>query len=295
MSSSELNPSWLDRGEYPFESNYFHSTVGKMHYVDEGEGEPVVFVHGNPDWSFSYRHQIKALLGTNRCIAPDHIGFGLSDKPNNWSYLPKDHAKNFADFMDHLDLREITLVVNDWGGPIGLSYALENPERIKNLVILNTWCWSVEKDWYYRGFSGFAGGPIGKFLSTNFNFFARVILKQAYAVKSRLTPGLHRQFLAPFPSKKDRKGTWVFPREIIGSSEWLAGLWSKFDCISDKRALILWGKKDIAFRDPQLDQWKKALHNFKSHTFSDAGHYPHEEKHEEVSSYLKEFLRNSSI
>jgi haloalkane dehalogenase len=195
--------------------------------------------------------------------------------------------------MDSLDLHDITLVVNDWGGPIGLSYALQNPERVKRIVLLNTWLWSVEKDWYYRGFSGFAGGPIGKYLTTNFNFFAKVILKQAYAVKSRLTPEIHQQYLKPLSAKSSRKGNWVFPREIIGSSEWLAGLWSKIDAISKKPTLILWGKKDIAFKDPQLLVWTSILSNFQVHPFADAGHYPHEEKSDEVNALLKEFLKNS--
>ena len=165
MSKSDLNPTWVDSAQYPFSPKYFRVEAGEMHYIDEGSGDPIVFVHGNPDWSFSYRKQIKALLGTHRCIAADHIGSGLSDKPAEWSYLPSEHAKNFSDLMDYLDLQNITLVVNDWGGPIALSYAIAQPERVKKIVLINTWLWSVEKDWYDRGFSGFAGGPIGRFLN----------------------------------------------------------------------------------------------------------------------------------
>ena len=283
-------PDWLDTAEYPFEAKYFSVPAGKMHYIDEGEGEAIVFVHGNPDWSFSYRKQIKGLLGTHRCIAVDHIGFGLSDKPADWSYLPKEHAANFEALMESLDLHDATIVVNDWGGPIGLSYAIAHPDRIKAIVLHNTWLWSVKSDWYYRGFSGFAGGPIGKFLTTNFNFFAKVILKAAYAVKPRLTPAIHQQYLAPLALRSSRKGNWVFPRQIIGSSDWLAELWSKVSAISNKPTLILWGEKDIAFRKPQLELWEKTLKSAEVHTFADAGHYPHEEKSEEVTAFIKEFL-----
>jgi haloalkane dehalogenase len=231
MSGSRKTPEWLDTAQYPFESKYFRVSAGAMHYVDEGHGDPVVFVHGNPDWSFSYRKQIKALSGSHRCIAVDHIGFGLSDKPEHWSYLPKDHAQNFSEFMESLDLHNVTLVVNDWGG------------------------------------------PIGKFLTTNWNFFARVILKKAYAVKSRLTPAIHKHYLEPLAHKSSRKGNWVFPREIIGSSEWLSELWMKFPAISTKPTLILWGNKDIAFKAPQLDFWRSILSHAEVHTFDDAGHY----------------------
>lgn len=95
------------------------------------------------------------MSATHRCIAPDHIGFGLSDKPFEWDYMPTSQAENFERFMESLDLDGITLIVNDWGGPIGLSYAINHPEKIKRLIILNTWLWSVADDWYYQGFSGF--------------------------------------------------------------------------------------------------------------------------------------------
>jgi len=169
---------WLDTVEYPFENHYFELSMGKMHYLDEGEGDPIIFLHGNPGWSFEYRNAIKELSKTNRCIANDHIGFGLSDKPYEWNYLPKNHAENFEKFINNLKLDNIILVVNDWGGPIGLSYALKYPEKIRHLFILNTWMWSAADDPYYRKYSGFMGGPIGRFLIRNFNFFGKVMVEK---------------------------------------------------------------------------------------------------------------------
>lgn len=99
IKSKHTAPDWLDQSEYPFESHYFKLPTGKMHYVDEGTNDPIVMVHGNPGWSFEFRNIVKELSGTYRCIAPDHIGFGLSDKPFDWDYLPKSHAKNFELFM----------------------------------------------------------------------------------------------------------------------------------------------------------------------------------------------------
>ena len=112
---------WIDRDEYPFESHYIQVPAGRMHYVDEGSGQPVVMVHGNPTWSFLYRKVIKRLQPEYRCIAMDHLGFGLSDKPKDWSYLPAEHSTNLATLIEGLGLKNITLVVQDWGGPIGLS------------------------------------------------------------------------------------------------------------------------------------------------------------------------------
>ncbi|MGB8295516.1 MAG: alpha/beta fold hydrolase [Polyangia bacterium] len=213
--------AWLDRSEYPFASRFFETPVGRMHYVDEGAGPPVVFVHGNPSWSFEYRKVIKRLAGSRRCIAPDHIGFGLSDKPSDWSYLPSEHAVHFADFMESLNLRRVTLVVGDWGGPIGLSYALAHPDRIAGVVVTNTWMWPVQWDWYYQAFSKFVGGPLGRRLIRKRNFFARTILRATFGDKTRLTPEIHRHYLMPLEIPQERKGCWVFPREIIGSTAWL--------------------------------------------------------------------------
>ena len=127
-------------------------------------------VHGNPGWSFEFWNIVKELSKTHRCIVPDHIGFGLSNKPYDWDFLPKSHAQNFELFMDSLNLDNITLVVNDWGGPIGLSYALKHPEKIKKIIILNTWMWSVENDPYYQKFSKFMVGGFGKFMIKHFIF-----------------------------------------------------------------------------------------------------------------------------
>ncbi|MFO8051958.1 MAG: alpha/beta fold hydrolase [Thermoplasmatota archaeon] len=107
-------PDWLNRDEYPFSSHYYRTPVGRMHYIDEGEGPPVVFFHGNPSWSFQFRNIIKDLPRDHRCIAPDLIGFGLSDKPPKWTYLPEDHARYIEEFLESLDLKDITIVVGDW-------------------------------------------------------------------------------------------------------------------------------------------------------------------------------------
>ena len=285
-----MNPEWVDESEYPFSPRYFRTEAGHLHYVDEGSGNPVVMVHGNPDWSFSYRKIILQLSDTHRCIAVDHIGFGLSDKPINWSYLPVDHAKNFSDLMDSLDLENITLMVNDWGGPIGLAYAIANPHRVKKIILLNSWLWSTNDDWYYRAFSGFMGGFVGRYLIKNHNFFAKVVLKKAYADKSKLTKEVHQQYLKPLEKKEERKSNWVFPKQIIDSGEWLDTQWRSIDNIKNKPFLLLWGLKDIAFRKKELNTWKSTLTNYELHTFPNAGHYPHEEESQEVISLMKNFI-----
>ena len=270
-------PEWLDTETYPFAPHYFDAPAGRMHYVDAGAGAPVVFVHGNPSWSFQFREAIRALQSDHRCIAMDHLGFGLSDKPKDFSYLPVDHAHNLSLLLDSLDLHEVTLVVNDWGGPIGLSYALDNPDRIARLVITNTWMWSVRTDWYYQGFSGFMGSPLGRYLIGHRNFFANVVMRQAFGTKSRLTPEIHAQYLAPLATVDDRRGSWVFPRQIIGSSQWLASLWERRDALTGKEAALVWGMKDIAFREKELNRWIDLLTEPEVVRLDDVGHFLSEE------------------
>jgi haloalkane dehalogenase len=281
---------WLDRQEYPFASHYFTTPAGAMHYVDEGTGDPIVFVHGNPAWSFEFRNLIKEFSKTNRCIAPDMIGFGLSDKPAGWSYLPKEQAKNLELFLESLGLNSITLVVGDWGGPIGLSYAISHPEKIKNIVITNTWLWSVRSDWYYQAFSRFVGGPIGRWLIRSHNFFAGTIVRALFADKSRLTLKIHTHYLMPLAKPEERKGSWIFPAEIIGSSDWLQSLWDKRDVLRQKKILIAWGMKDIGFRENELKTWMKAFPDAKVVRFEDAGHFVVEEKPDELIAEIKNLI-----
>jgi haloalkane dehalogenase len=271
-----MDTAWINREEYPFKSHFYKTSRGKMHYVDEGKGEPVVFIHGNPSWSFQFRNVIKKLSKSNRCIAPDMIGFGLSDKPQDFSYLPEEQAKIIDDFLEYLDLRDITIVVGDWGGPIGLSYAIKHPDRIKNIVITNTWLWSVKSDWYYQAFSKFVGGPIGKLLIDRRNFFARDIVKMASGIKP--SKEVHMHYLKPLENNKERKGSWVFPGQVVGSWKWLDSLWKKSKVLENKKILLAWGMKDIAFREKELNTWKKAFPDSRVVRYSDTGHFVAEER-----------------
>ncbi len=277
------NKSWLDKKEYPFNSNYFDLPMGKMHYVDEGTGVPIVFVHGNPGWSYEFRKSIKDLSKTNRCISADHIGFGLSDKPFDWNYLPKNHAENFEKFINHLNLDKFVLVVNDWGGPIGLSYAVNNPEKIKHIMITNTWMWSVKDNPSSKRFSNFAGGLIGRFLIKNFNFFGKVIIKNCMGNKKYFDPTIYKHLENP----NDRKGCWTFPKQIIASDDWVDSLWHKRTSIQNTPISLVWGLKDFAFSYKDLNTWVKVLKPETVIKLDDVGHYPYEEATEIFNEQLK--------
>jgi haloalkane dehalogenase len=284
-------PSWIDRAEYPFRSNFFKTSHGNMHYVDEGSGDVLLFLHGNPTWSFMYRHLIKSLSTGFRCVAPDYIGFGLSDKPFNVSYLPQFHAENLEDFIDELGLKSITLVIHDWGGAIGMSYGLNHPANIKRLIVFNTSFWSVKGIKEAENFSRFVGGPVGRFLCRYFNAFPRFVMPYATGDKSKLTKAIHRHYIKPFPAPDSRKGTWVFPKAIIGESEWLATLWAKRERLERKPVQLLWGLKDPAFSTRELDRWKSAFPNHRAQTFPNVGHFVAEELGPEAAGPIEAFLK----
>lgn len=293
MDNLKSIPSWIDTSEYPFQPHYINLPAGVMHYVDEGQGQPVVMVHGTPTWSFLYRRLIKGLAPAYRVIAPDHIGFGLSAKPQNWSYLPQDHAANLTELIGRLDLKDITLVVHDFGGPIGLSYAIAHPENVRRLVILNTFMWSLRGDAQFENPGKIFNNPIGKFAYKNLNFSARVMVSAAWGDKRKLTPNIHRHYIQALPTPADRQGTWVFLKTLIGSSDWYQSLWDRRGAIQDKPALILWGMKDIAFKQKELDRWKSLFPTAQVVCFPEAGHFLQDEAGDQIIPILQEFLSAS--
>lgn len=284
------SPAWLDRSEYPFGSHYLNVGAGRLHYLDEGGGSPVVMVHGNPTWSFLYRHLIQQLRPQYRCIAPDHLGFGLSDKPGAWTYLSQDHAQNLTTLIEALGLRGITLVVQDWGGPLGLAYALENPENIEGIVIMNSWGWPVNRDPYYLSFSLLMGSPLGQFLIHRYNFFARVLMPKMFGDPTNLTEHIHQHYLQPLADPEDRQGCAVFPKQILGSTAWLQNLWDQRDRLRAKPKLIVWGMKDIAFRQQELRRWQRAFPEAQVVRLDAVGHFVQEEAPVALGAALEQFL-----
>jgi pimeloyl-ACP methyl ester carboxylesterase len=177
MAMKLSTPEWLDKVEYPFDNKTIQLQSGTMHYVDEGEGDPILFVHGTPTWSFLYREFIRDFSKTNRAIAIDHLGFGLSEKPENFLGRPQDHTKNLSEFIQKKDLRNITLVVHDFGGPIGLAAAIKQPKRIDKIVIFNTWLWETESYKEVKNIDKVVRSFLGRFLYIWMNFTPCVIQK----------------------------------------------------------------------------------------------------------------------
>jgi pimeloyl-ACP methyl ester carboxylesterase len=290
-SQNKLNPpAWLDRVEYPFTSRYFQTPSGRMHYLDEGQGETLIFIHGNPSWSFEYRRLIAHFSKRYRCIAPDHLGFGLSDKPYTESYLPQFHLGNLELLLASLKVERATLVMHDWGGPIGMAWALDHPELVTRLIVHNSWCWSVRDQRTIRLFSNLVGGPVGRFLCRYFNFFPRVLMPASFGDPAKLSEVARRHFISPFPTPRSRKGTWVFPRAIVGESDWLDSLWKRHKALSNLPLLLLWGMKDAGLSGDVLARWEDAFPRHTTEQYADVGHNVPEELGDRAIVSIERFL-----
>jgi len=270
-------PSWLDRAAYPFTSHTLKLPAGELHYVDEGRGTPVLLVHGNPTWSFLYREVIRALRVTHRCVAPDHLGFGLSEKPERWSYTPAGHAENLTRLIEALGLRDITLVVHDWGGPIGLRYATRRWHNVRALVVLNSWMWPLNRDPYYWGLGTLARSPLGRWLYLRHNLFVRRVMPLWFGGRRPLTRAVHAHYLRPAADRRARYAIWRLSAAVLGSTPWLAELWAARATLRAIPMQLVWGMKDLAFRRKELRRWRRAFPAARVCFLQEVGHFVPEE------------------
>jgi len=288
---------------YPFQSRFMDIFGHRLHYVDEGDGIPILMLHGNPTWSFYFRHLIKSFSGRYRMIAPDHVGCGYSDKPSSADY-PYTLARRVEDlerFLSTLALKEkITLVLHDWGGMIGMAYAVRHPERINRIVLLNTAAFFP---------------PRGKrlplrlrlirdlpFLSKpavlGLNLFARGALLMA--VRKRLPIDVKRCLLAPYDSWENRIATYRFVEDIpVSPSD---PSYAVVDEVSrnlyrfrEAPMLICWGRHDFVFDLDYLNEWRQRFPEAETHLIDDAGHYILEDAPEKVETHMADFLSKTDI
>lgn len=285
---------------YPFETDRFGLASGlKLHYVDEGplERQPVVMVHGNPTWSFYYRRLIQALSDEHRCLAPDHIGMGLSDRPTDadYDYTLAQRVADFGEWMDEVEPdREVDLVVHDWGGAIGLSWAVRNPERVRRVLILNTWAFNIPEDQSLPRSLKFARTALGGFLIHRFNAFSGLAVSMATAGK--LEPEVARGLVAPYQGSPDRRlATLRFVQDIPLSSQdpgWavLAETEARLSVLADKPVRLAWGAKDFVFNDVVLGLWREKLPHAPVDYYEDAGHYVLEDAADRIIPLAREFF-----
>ena len=285
-----MNTSWLNTKEYPFAHNYLTVDGAQLHYIDEGQGEVLLFVHGTPSWSFEFRNIIKHLSKNYRCIALDHIGFGLSDKPAGYDYSIQNHTATLLKLINHLQLNQFSMLVHDFGGIIGLAAAEQIPDKISKIIILNTWCRSIQDEPEYKKMKGILGSPLMPFLYRYFNFSAKYILPAAFGERSRLTPEVHQQYLKPFGNASERNGTVAFAKSLLRDQQYYESIGKMLSVLKNKPVLIIWGMKDAFITEKHLLWMQEQFPAAEVVKYEDAGHFVLEEKSVVAGPVIEAFL-----
>ncbi|MBU1565375.1 MAG: alpha/beta fold hydrolase [Proteobacteria bacterium] len=279
--------------DYPFSSKYFTIQGGRLHYIDEGVGPVIVMVHGNPTWSYYYRHLIAHFRLTHRVIAVDHMGCGLSDKPPIYPYCLAQHIENLESLLVHLGVGQFSLIVHDWGGAIGFGFAVQHLDQVDRIALMNTAAFrSTRLPWRIR----LCRLPvIGEIIVRQFNGFAGPACFMA--VEKKLAAKTARSYLAPYNSWNNRVAIARFVQDIPlhkkhRSYAKLVEIENRLPLLRDRKTplVILWGGKDFCFNDHFYNEWQRRFPEAESHYFNDGGHYILEDKIAEIIPILNQFF-----
>ena len=238
-----------DQSLYPFESRWFKGQAGLVHYVDEGTGPPILFCHGNPTWSFLYRNIITRLRGSFRCVAVDYLGFGLSERPEAYGYTAAEHASCVGELVDHLELDGFLTMGHDWGGPVGLAVATRRAERVRGVILGDTWFWPADRR--MAAFSKVASTAWVRRQMLERNIFVDRVVPLGTA--RHLTAGEMEHYRAVQPSPAARQGVAELPRQLLAARPLLQRLADDVPALlGAKPALLVWGGRDLAFPPARL-------------------------------------------
>lgn len=290
---------------YPYESHFLKVGEHSLHYIDEGprDAEPVVMVHGNPSWSFYFRALIEAMKGQYRVIALDHIGCGMSDKPadEDYDYCLENRVDNLAALLEHLGIQDnLSLILHDWGGMIGLAYASRHPERLKRLVALNTAGFRLPEGKSFPTSLKLARGPLGALLVRGFNAFCKGAIRYC-VTRTKMSRQLQRAYLAPYDSWSHRIAVHRFVQDIplteghpsyklvMDVDEHLV------ERFKDTPKLIVWGEKDFVFDVHFLNEWIRRFPEAEVLRFADGGHYILEDAPEAIVPRVLEFFKKHPL
>ncbi len=289
---SHVPPFRPDRRLFPFESRWLDSSAGKVHYIDEGVGEPILFLHGNPTWSFLYRGIVIRLKKRFRCIALDYPGFGLSERPQDYAYTPQEHAAVVRELVSRLDLQGLTIMGQDWGGPIGLAVAADELSRLRALVMGNTWYWPIDtlttKTFAYV----MSMAPMQSLILER-NFFVERVMPTG--VKHRLADEVMGHYRDAMPSPSSRIGAAEFPVQLTAATRWLAALEQRVrERLSNVPLLLTWGMQDFAFTRHFMERFREDFRDVRVRRL-DARHYIQEDAPAEIAEAIEGFLTSAAL
>lgn len=280
-AAANSRPDWVSSELYPFADRWLSVDGSQVHYVDEGSGPPLLLMHGNPTWSFLYRNIILGLRDRYRCVAIDLPGFGLSTPAPGYRFLPVEHADVVERVLLDLDLQDVTMMTQDWGGPVGFGVATRNPERFRAFVVGNTWAWP-EANIRMSSFSRLLASPLGKREILKRNLFVERVMPTGIKL-AKLTDEEWGHYRKPFPTPERRVPTYVFPREILASrAGYLREVSERLSALADHPALLVWPTGDIAFRDGERRRWEALFTRHATVRLEGAGHYIQEDAHRQI-------------
>jgi haloalkane dehalogenase len=279
--------------EYPFASHALLLDGHRYHYLDEGRGQTLLLVHGNPTWSFYYRKLVLALRGNCRLIVPDHIGCGLSDKPQQYPYRLENHVANLSELIETLDLQDITLLAHDWGGAIGLGAAVRTPRRFSRFVLFNTAAFRSKR--MPLRIRACRIPLVGEYAVRGLNAFARAALRMAVCHHERMTPAVRAGFLAPYDSWANRIAVHRFVRDIpLAPSHPSYGTLREIEegltGLNVCPTMFIWGMRDWCFTPHFLERFLEFFPQGEVHRLADAGHYVIEDAYERIIPLIEQFL-----
>jgi haloalkane dehalogenase len=287
---AHVPPFKPDRRLFPFDSKWYESAVGPVHYLDEGSGPPILFLHGNPTWSFLYRGVVIRLRKRFRCIAVDYPGFGLSVRPEDYGYTPAEHAKVVSALVRHLDLGNLAIMGHEWGGPIGMRVAVEHVARLRALVMANTWYWPLDA-WQAKTFSYVMSSAPLQTQILRHNFYVEKVMPAG--VKYPLADEVLEQYREALPTPKSRIGVAELPRQLMEGTPWLGDLADDVrDHLANVPLLLLWGIDDIAFPRHFMERFREDFNLVTTHRL-DAKHYVQEDAPAEIAEAIEDFLSPS--
>jgi haloalkane dehalogenase len=286
--------------EYPFVSHFLDLGGVRYHYLDEGPPSPLtqpngplLFVHGNPTWSFAWRNLIRGLSGERRCVAADHIGCGLSDKPQDYPYALAQHVDNLVRLIEALDLHNITLVGHDWGGCIGMGAAVRQPHRFRRFVLMNTAAFRSTRIPLRIAMCRIP--LLGALGVRGLNLFSRAALWMAMIDRRRLSRAARRGYLAPYNSWANRIAVLRFVQDIPlrpahPSYPTLTRIEEGLSQFADRPMLFVWGMRDWCFTPAFLDEWVRRFPQAEVQRLEQASHFVFEDAPDAVLAHVRQFL-----